>query len=65
LLFATVREYEPGLNPAGNRATALLFVKDTRASVVWANVTVGGRPVGLKLSPVIAMWLLVVFTTVL
>jgi hypothetical protein len=41
------------------------FVKDARANVVLATTTLGARPDGLKLFPVMVIWLFTVFKTVL
>jgi hypothetical protein len=64
-LLVTVSEYEPALNPVGSFARALLFVNDNRVSVVVAKTTLGARPDGLKLVPVMVIRLVVVFSTVL
>jgi len=65
LLFTTTSEYEPAENPAGRVATSRRFVNDARVSVVVANTTFGASPDGLKLAPLMVMWLFEVFTTVL
>jgi hypothetical protein len=65
LLFVTVTEYDPAAKPAGKVATATWSVNDANSKAVWANATVGARPDGLKFWPVIVIWLLEVFTTVL
>src|ERR1039458_7296431 len=56
---------EPAANPAGKRAPALWFVNDSTVSVVVAKTTVGARPDGLKLAPLMVIRLFVVFTTAL
>jgi hypothetical protein len=40
-------------------------VNETRASGVWAKTTVGASPDGLKLFPVMVIWLFDFFNTVL
>jgi hypothetical protein len=40
-------------------------VNDANASAVWAKTTVGARPDGLKLAPVMVTWLFEMFTTAL
>jgi hypothetical protein len=64
-LFVTVRGYEPGARPAGKVATAPWSVNDTSGNAVWASVTAGARPDGLKFWPVTIIWLLDVLTTTL
>jgi hypothetical protein len=64
-LFVTVRKYVPVPKPVGRCATACWFVKEASPRWVCAKTTVGARPDGLKLLPVIVIWLLDVFTTVL
>jgi L-2-hydroxyglutarate oxidase LhgO len=49
----------------GSVATSLWFVNDTKSSAVWAKTTVGARPDGLKLAPLIVIRLFVEFTTAL
>jgi hypothetical protein len=52
------------LKPEGSVATIVTFVNVTRVSLVVARVTVGATPAGLKLCPVMVIWVALEFTTV-
>jgi hypothetical protein len=61
--LVTLSRYEP-LKPEGSVATIVTFVNVTRVSLVVARVTVGATPAGLKLCPVMVIWVALEFTTV-
>jgi hypothetical protein len=55
LLLTIVRLYVPGTNAVGSEAMIVWLAKETRVSFVFARVTVGAVPEGLKFCPEIVI----------